>query len=268
MKKIIFLLFYSFTFIGFCFAQEQLVLGKTYKVQSKILKEDRKLNIYTPDGYHPDSSKTYPVIYLLDGSANEDFVHIVGIVQFLTMIDAMPKSIVIGITNVDRKRDFTFPTTIKKDKEDFPTTGGSANFINFLAKEVQPFVEQKFKTNTSKTIIGQSLGGLLATEILLKQSKLFDNYVMISPSLWWDKQSLLKDVETVINNKKLISTKVYIAVGEEGKVMKEDATKLAEVLQKNKDLKVSFEFFGKEDHATILHNSVYQILLKMYTKGK
>jgi len=268
MKKIIFLLFCSFTFIGFCFAQEQLVLGKTYKIQSKILKEDRKLNIYTPDGYHPDSSKTYPVIYLLDGSANEDFVHIVGIVQFLTMIDAMPKSIVIGIANVDRKRDFTFPTTIKKDKEDFPTTGGSANFINFLAKEVQPFVEQKFKTNTSKTIIGQSLGGLLATEILLKQSKLFDNYVMISPSLWWDKQSLLKDVETVINNKKLISTKVYIAVGEEGKVMKEDATKLAEVLQKNKDLKVSFEFFGKEDHATILHNSVYQILLKMYTKGK
>lgn len=41
------------------------------------------------------------------------------------MIDAMPKSIVVGIANVDRKRDFTFPTTIKKDKEDFPTTGGS-----------------------------------------------------------------------------------------------------------------------------------------------
>jgi len=268
MKKIILLLFCSFTFISLCFAQEPLILGKTYKIQSKILKEDRKLNIFTPEGYHPDSSKTYPVIFLLDGSANEDFVHIVGVVQFLTMIEAMPKSIVIGIANVDRKRDFTFPTTIKKDKEDFPTTGGSANFINFLANEVMPFVEQKFKTNASKTIIGQSLGGLLATEILLKQSKLFNNYVMISPSLWWDKQSLLKNAETVINIQKLISTNVYIAVGEEGKVMKDDAKKLAEVLQKNKDLKVSFEVFENEDHATILHNSVYQILLKMYAKRK
>ena len=158
MKKIIFLLFCSFTFIGFCFTQEQLVLGKTYKIQSKILKEDRKLNIYTPDGYHPDSSKTYPVIYLLDGSANEDFVHIVGIVQFLNMIDAMPKSIVIGIANVDRKRDFTFPTTIKKDKEDFPTTGGSANFINFLAKEVQPFVGQNLRQMLLKLLLGNLLG--------------------------------------------------------------------------------------------------------------
>jgi predicted alpha/beta superfamily hydrolase len=268
MNKIIITLLFSITSIGFCFGQEPLVLGEIHHIQSKTLSEKRTLNIYTPQGYNPDSNKTYPVIYLLDGSANEDFIHIVGLVQFLNMNLLMPETIVVGIANVDRKRDFTFPTTIKKDKEDFPTTGSSAKFINFIANELQPYVEKSYKVNSSKTIIGQSLGGLLATEILLKNGKLFNNYIIVSPSLWWDDQSLLKNADTLINNQKLINTKVFVAVGEEGKVMKDDAKKLAELATKAKDLTVNFEFFEKEDHATILHSSIYQTLLKMYPKKK
>ncbi|MGO8056281.1 alpha/beta hydrolase-fold protein, partial [Rhizobium leguminosarum] len=63
-------------------------MGQIDKIQSIELSETRILNIYLPDGYSPDSSTTYPVIYLLDGSANEDFIHIVGIVQFLNMIES------------------------------------------------------------------------------------------------------------------------------------------------------------------------------------
>lgn len=251
------ILFASFS----CFGQEKLELGKIYTIQSNVLNEKRVLNIYTPEGYHSDSSKTYPVIYLLDGSANEDFIHIVGIVQFLTMIEAMPKTIVVGVANVDRKRDFTFPTSIEKDKKDFPTTGSSAKFIRFIEEELQPFIEKSFKTNTTKTIIGQSLGGLLASEILLKKATLFNQYIIISPSLWWDNESLL--TQTV---NQLEKAKVFVAVGEEGKVMKNDAKKLVKMLSKYKELKVNFRFFEKEDHLTILHNSVYQTLLKMYAK--
>ena len=71
------------------------------------------------------------------------------------MIEVMPKSIIIGIANIDRRRDFTFPTTVKEDLKDFPTTGKSANFISFIEKELQPYVQQRYKTNASKTIIGQ-----------------------------------------------------------------------------------------------------------------
>lgn len=250
----------------FCFSQSKFELGKTHQLFSKELNESRTINIYTPEGYDAESTKTYPVIYLLDGSANEDFIHIAGLVQFLTMIEAMPKSILVGIANVDRRRDFTFPTIIEKDKKDFPTSGSSAKFINFLAKEVQPFIEKLFKTNGSKTIIGQSLGGLLATEILLKKANLFNNYIIISPSLWWNNESLLNTVAADINSQKIHDTNVFIAVGEEGKVMKDDAKKLAEALPKSKDLLINFEFFEKENHLTILHNSIYQTLLKMYKK--
>lgn len=261
MKKVI-LCFFVVFITKFCFAQQDLSLGKIYQLPSKILNENRVLNIYTPEGYHSDSVKSYPVIYLLDGSANEDFIHITGIVQFLTMIEAMPKSIVVGIANVDRRRDFTFPTSIVKDKQDFPTTGSSAKFINFLADELQPFVQKTFKTNGEKTIIGQSFGALLATEVLMKRANLFNNYMIVSPSLWWDNESLLKNQI----NQLPVNANVFISVGEEGKIMKDDAKKLAEILSKSTNLKVRFEFFDKEDHLTILHNSVYQTLLKMYKK--
>jgi len=252
------------------FAQTQdnskpFVLGKTQQIYSTVLKENRTLNIYLPEDYSPDSVATYPVIYLLDGSANEDFIHIVGLVQFLTMIEKMPKAIVVGIANVDRKRDFTFPTTIKQDLIDYPTTGKSEKFIAFIEKELQPFIAEKYKTNTSKTIIGQSLGGLLATEILIRKPQLFDNYVIISPSLWWNNESLLTDATRFIPNIKP-DTRIYISVGEEGKQMKNDAKKLADLIQINKKLKITFVPLIQENHLTILHNSAYKGLEIVFSK--
>jgi predicted alpha/beta superfamily hydrolase len=238
-----------------------LKLGVVDGIQSVELGEKRMLNIYLPDGYTDNPTATYPVIYLLDGSENEDLIHIVGVVQFLTMIEKMPKSIVVGIANIDRKRDFTFPTTIAKDKKDYPTTGSSAKFTDFLEKELQPYIQKHYKTNSVKTIIGQSLGGLLATEILLKKPRLFNNYVIVSPSLWWDNESLLKFLPT-LSNQKFDPVNVYIAVGTEGKQMENDARSLSENLLSvaNENVKVKFAAMPEENHLTILHNSVYKAL--------
>ncbi|MGB8705894.1 MAG: alpha/beta hydrolase-fold protein [Gillisia sp.] len=202
-------------------AKEPFIIGETLKIHSDILKEDRLLNIYLPEGFSRDSVKPYPVIYLLDGSKDEDFIHISGLVQFgsFSWIKLMPKSIVVGIANIDRQRDFTFPTHNKKDKSAYPSTGGSAKFIDFLKFELQPLIEKTYKTSETKTLIGQSLGGLLAVEILFKEPNLFDNYLIVSPSLWWDDESLL----TYTLSKSSAEKTVYIAVGNEEEVMQTDA---------------------------------------------
>jgi len=242
--------------------QTPLQVGVVDKIFSKELGESRTLNIYLPGGYSPDSSKTYPVIYLLDGSANEDFLHIIGLVQFLTMIEKMPKSIVVGIANVDRRRDFTFPTTIAADKRDFPTTGVSEKFISFLEKELEPFIDKNFKTDSSKTIIGQSLGGLVATEILLKKPQLFDNYIIVSPSLWWDNESLLNAAPALLKKQDNKTHKIYISAGEqEEKQMIDDAKKLSDLLTSTKNnWQIFYVPMANENHLTILHNSVYKAL--------
>lgn len=243
-------------------------IGETFTFKSEILNEDRTVNIYLPAGYHPDSVSTYPVIYLLDGTADEDFIHIAGIVQFTNYpwVNILPKSIVVGIANIDRKRDFTYPTTIEKDKKDFPTTGGSAKFIDFISKELQPIIKKTYPTNGTKTLIGQSLGGLVATEILFKQSHLFDNYIIVSPSLWWDNQSLLDYPSEIFKDDFLAKKSIYIAVGKEGKVMEKDAKALFKKIKKETPdtVKVTFEYFKGSNHANILHLAVYNAFEKLF----
>jgi predicted alpha/beta superfamily hydrolase len=242
--------------------KEPFVLGTIHQIQSKVLSEERRLNIYLPEGYSPSDTVRYPVIYLLDGSADEDFIHVVGLAQFLSFswVDILPKSIVVGIANVDRRRDFTFPTTIAKDKKDFPTTGASEKFIAFMEKELQPYVQKHFKTTAAKTIIGQSLGGLLATEILFTKPHLFTNYIIVSPSLWWDNESLLNKSPAVLQPNYTTPTSIYIAAGNEGKIMEDDTKRLVAILNSThkNNLQVSFRHFPEENHGTILHLALYR----------
>ena len=257
---------------------QPFTLGFIERLWSKELNETRILNIYVPDGYDENDTATYPVIYLLDGSADEDFIHVVGLVQFNSFewISRVPKSIVVGIATVDRRRDFTYPTTVEGDKLLAPTGGYSKKFISFIEKELQPFIEKKFRTSTTKTIIGQSLGGLLATEILLKKPALFSKYIIVSPSLWWDNGSLLNQSTLKLQDSSLQATDVFIAVGKEGltptkipRVMEVDAHLLEEKIHKadNKKIKVYLDYLPTEDHATILHQAIYDAFKILYLKA-
>ncbi len=264
MKGFLILLIFSLSG-QFCLAkiiddQEEkkpLVIGEKMTFYSDVLQENRQLNIYLPNGYHPDSSKTYPIIYLLDGSMDEDFIHISGLVQFgsFSWIDMLPETIVVGIANVDRKRDFTFPTSVASDKADFPTTGGSEKFIQFIENELKKQVELNYKSNGKSTLIGQSLGGLLASEILLTKPELFDRYVIVSPSLWWDNKSLLEKTPSGLKNVKGI----YISVGKEGRIMQRTAKALYKKIKKVKpdQTMIRFKYFKAQNHGDALHLSVY-----------
>lgn len=276
MKILILILFilssiYGFNQINGLKNKTILPLGVVEKIESKALNESRILNIYLPQGYHQDSSASYPVIYVLDGSAHEDFPHIAGLVQFLNMYNLVPKSIVVGIENVDRYRDFTYPSNNKEDIKAIPTSGGSASFINFLENEVQPLINENYHTNNKSTIIGQSLGGLLATEILITKPKLFSTYIIVSPSLWWDDQKLLKKAETLFKSPSQYKQQIYIGVGgKEHPVMVKTATKLYKYIKHSKSLNVNV-FFNKlksEDHASILHRAVYNAFEKLHPKSK
>ncbi|MFM6925116.1 MAG: alpha/beta hydrolase [Ferruginibacter sp.] len=243
------------------------VIGTIEKIYSNVLGEERILNIYLPDNYNPADTVKYPVIYLLDGSADEDFIHISGLVQFCSFewVKQVPKSIVVGIANVDRRRDFTFPSTVAGDRSASPSSGHSDKFIQFLESELLPQVALKYKISASRTIIGESLGGLLATEILLKHTALFNKYIIVSPSLWWDNGSILtlnSGLYTASFNR---PTDIYIGVGKEGltpttppRVMEVDANILADKISaaKNKSLNTRFDYLPAENHGTIMHQAV------------
>ncbi len=269
-------LFFIICFIaqlGFLHAQDKtktpFIIGETVSFHSEVLDESRSFNIYLPASYHPDSTRKYPVIYLLDGSKSEDFIHISGLVQFgsFPWIDMVPESIVVGISNVDRKRDFTYQSSDELDRKEFPTSGGADNFIEFIASELQPYITRNYIVSNQKTIIGQSLGGLLATQILMEHPTLFTHYIIISQSLWWDKGGLLKQS---IKQESTHMPSIYLGVGEEGEIMVEVAkqlyAKLKEELRSTADL--YFKYFEELDHGDTLHLAVYDAFKKLHNKDE
>lgn len=268
IKKLFIFCSILFAFQSVALAQagnvKPLTIGEIRTIKSKILNEDRTVNIYLPQNFN--KTKSYPVIYLLDGSMNEDFIHVTGLIQFFNQMYSMPETIVVGIANVDRKRDFTFHTDLKDLQKDYPTTGHSDKFIGFLEKELKPYIESQFKT-TDKYLFGQSLGGLLATEILLKKPEMFNNYFIISPSLWWDDESLLKQANQLLA--KIPDTKkfIYVSVGKgEHPVMIKDAEDFYDVLKKSdkKNWTIEYKMMETDNHATILHRSLYEGLVKLF----
>ncbi len=270
MKQIT-LFFLTFLFISAVKGQtsqdkeKPLTIGEVVTMYSDVLKEERTLNIYLPETY--DRAKAYPVLYLLDGSMDEDFLHITGLAQFFNLMFSMPDFIIVGIANVNRKRDFTFHTDLEDLQKQYPTTGHSAAFISFVESELQPMIQARYKITEDKYLIGQSLGGLLATEILLKKAYLFSHYLIVSPSLWWDNESMLNEAETLFAQQPDTDRYVFVAVGaHEDKIMQREALALSEMLQRSKKKQLKTDFLSMEDenHASILHNCIYEAFLKLF----
>lgn len=274
-------IFFCFALVNFSFAQtktEAINIAKTEKINSKILNENRTINIYLPEEYDATKAEKYPVIYILDGGIDEDFFHLTGIVRFNSQswVNRLPQSIVVGIENINRRKDFTFAVTntdfIEKEgfkKEQFPQYGNSEQYIAFLEKELQPYISKNYNSNGKNTIIGESLAGLLTTEILLKKPQLFDNYIIISPSLWWGEERLLKDANSLIKKNLNKNVNVYIGAPskDEDVKMYNEVESLYKILEKQKNIKISFDYMPEETHATVIHQAVYNAF-RIFSKKK
>ncbi len=245
-------------------AGDPITFGIVDHVDSQVLGERRTLNILLPPSY-AESEKTYPVIYLLDGATDEDYHHVAGLVDFLTTYQLMPESILVGIANEDRGRDFTHPSTNAEDKKALPTGGGSAAFMDFLGSELQPYIQNHYRAGKRRMVIGQSLGGLLATEVLLTRNRLFDTYIIVSPSLWWGEGALLEKASAFSASDVEGRKTVILSIGTEHPAMHEGMDALRAVLAGAGDaIDVTFMPLPEETHATILHRAIYRALESLY----
>lgn len=155
--------YFSIIFLFICgitHAQTPISFGQTDTIVSAVMGETTTINVYLPAEYNPDSAATYPVIYLLDGALDEDFFHMAGLVQFSSFwwVNYLPPSIVVGIVSSDRKRDmtycpvnsFTWPEWLNFPPTEQQNTGNSATFMNYLEKDLIPYVESHYKCSGTK----------------------------------------------------------------------------------------------------------------------
>ena len=204
-----------------CFSQpgNDITIGKIDTVRSKILNETRRIWVYVPAsaGSKMYTPQQYPVVYLLDAPAH--FHSVTGLIQQLSSVSGntvLPEMIVIGIQNTDRTRDLT-PThstesPFGQSPESLKTSGGADKFLSFIEKELMPYVDATYPVAPYKMLVGHSFGGLFAMHALLSKPDLFNSYIAIDPSLWWDKQALAKKAIIALQQNKFPSKPLYIAI--------------------------------------------------------
>ena len=252
-------------------------LGEAVTIHSSILNENRRVLIYAPkDSNHPE--KKYPVIYVLD--ADNHFAQMVEYSKYLSRQDVyvIPPLIVVGITNTDRNRDLTpsrsnvdysgkLDTT---DNSPYKNSGGNEHFLQFTQKELIPYVNANYKTEPYRIFAGHSFGALTTINCLINYPDMFNAYIAVSPSFWWDQKFLLKLADRKLKLESTLSKTLFFSNGNEGSSpnspFRTDVLKFDSLLKKRNIKGLDFEYmdYPTESHMTVPIKSYYDGLRFIY----
>lgn len=252
-------------------------IGVVDSIWSEALEEQRPYLVYTPPSYSDTTwaAQHYPVLYLLDGDAH--FHSVSGLIQILgTGVNgtfAIPEMIVVAIPNTDRTRDLT-PTHTEVGFDGEPTpafesSGGNETFFEFLQDELFPHIESRYRTMPYRVFVGHSLGGITTLNALYTIPDAFDAYVAIDPSLWWDRETLLRQAREYFSNGRLEGKALYVA--QANTVLPDDtipnvhfsAISRFDAVMKAYDrsgIRYAFRYYDDDDHGSVPLISEYDAL--------
>ncbi|HEY0780979.1 MAG TPA: alpha/beta hydrolase-fold protein [Thermoanaerobaculia bacterium] len=240
-----------------------LAIGETFTLDSKVLAETRRINVYLPPGYAAAAAARFPVLYMPDGGLGEDFLHIAGLVQVSVGNGTMRPFLLVGIENTERRRDMTGPTDNAEDRKIAPRVGGSAAFRRFLRDELMPEVRRRYRTTPETAIVGESLAGLFAIETLLLEPDLFDTYVAFDPSLWWNDEALLTGAAARLRARPDLKKEFYFAGSRDfGTLGQRFADTLAASAPPG--IHWHYEPMPEEKHATIYHPAALRAFREVF----
>jgi len=192
--------------------------SEVHSVKATGLNRSYDVYVKLPPGYARDenASRRYPVIYLNDAGYN--WVTAVGVTRAPFNHGGFEHAILVGISYsegdsgaVSRIRDYT-PTRAASWTQ--YETGGAREYLGFVRDDLIPFVEGKYRTHGSRRmLVGHSLGGLFGSFVMLEEPGLFSDYILSSPSLWFDNEAIL-DLEEAAHSRGVKPTgRVFFGVG-------------------------------------------------------
>lgn len=244
---------------------------ETLNITSVANQQEYDLYVRLPHDYST-SNISYPIVILQD--AGFSFPIASGTVALMGGRD-IEDTILVGISHsrgvspqVSRTRDYT-PTYAPNEKgahslEAQKHSGKAIKYIEFMAKEVIPLISKKYRVNKNKKVfVGHSFGGLLGAYILLVNPELFDQYILGSPSLWYDKGAIFRIEEEIANKNSPINAEVFMYIGSEESMSKrsnmvEDVLNFERVLNSRGHSGLSINAYVLPD-AT--HYSTFTLLL-------
>ena len=239
--------------------------GVSHVLDSRILGEDRTVTVWLPPG-SADAEEPYSVLYLIDGGVEQDFPHIAGLAQLGVISWQYQPLIVVGIETGERIRELTPAPSDPRYRSEFPTAGDAAEFRAYIAQEVIPFIETTYRTGERRAVIGESLAGLFIVDTLLDQPDLFDDYIAVSPSLWWDDRAVAGRAAERLAAGDHDGSRLYLTMGDEGGTMQAGLDTLITALDATPGAP-DYRYVDRrnsESHSTIYHPAALDALRWLY----
>ena len=178
-----------------------------FTIQSAANGATYGIKVGLPANYNP--AEKYATIYVLDGK--EIFGFVANRCKEISDKLALKNVLVVSIGyGKDRSIDYT-PTKVSS------VTGGAPQFFNFIETQLIPKIEQDYSVDTTRAgrvILGHSYGGLFGGYAYSVNNKVFGNYILLSPSFWFDNLVALqmeKDNRAINKNRKQL---VFMGIGE------------------------------------------------------
>ena len=252
--------------VNFCSGQVQnfayseqgpITIGTTLSFQSEVLAEDKEILVSLPQSYD-SSSRRYPVVYLLDAQYFFEFQYAYGLINTLTFFEDIPELILVGVASNDRNRDMV-PSTQNPE-------GSAESFLEFFRKELHPFIDQTYRTEPHRILIGHSAGGLFALHTLLQAPDTFNGYIAISPAVWTDDGKFMDELRDGLDKNTGFHNTLFSSLANE--VGDERETYYAFVQMLGEANAPGLEFsnmnFPEEDHGSSIIPGMREGLLAMY----
>jgi predicted alpha/beta superfamily hydrolase len=243
-----------------------ITLGQSFTLNSAVYGGPREINLYVPD--QPAWAKGYftdplPVLYVVDGGIDQDFVHIAGLSQLPLVNGERSPAIIVGVKTDNRYGEITPDPLDPRYLAQFKGYGGAADFRQFLRTEVIPFVKAKGYEGRA-ALMGESLAGLFVIDTLAAEPDLFEDYIAISPSSWWDDQALAKRaVEALADTP--VGKRLVLAIADEGGTMEAGTRMFMAAANANTAIEVTFlDRSDSDSHGTIYHAAAHDALRALH----
>lgn len=173
-----------------------------------------------------DSLTEPPLIVCMDGPWV--FGSVVDATRIMSMAGEAPEAVVIGVSFVadsmseylrQRARWFTptpyVPPAVTGVKDLVKDETGKALVLrDMLRDQVLPQIEGRYGTG-DRWLVGHSFSGLFGLRVLFDSPELFGNWLLMSPSIWWDDRSILGFEAAFARSRPSFEANVYFSSGAE-----------------------------------------------------
>lgn len=234
-----------------------ITVGSVHRLTSSVYGGEQTIAVRLPKGYSDDPDRRWPVVYVLDGGPDQDYQMMAGLAAEAEYSGSFEPFILIGIQTTDRYSQLTPPESVAGRTEKL-TKGqmkpnGAPKFRDYLTGDVIPWAEARYRTGR-RVVLGASLAGLFVLDTFLERPEMFDDYIALTPSLWWDDGRIAREAASDLAGHAASDRRLYLTMGDEGYKTQANLDLVVKALEKHAPDGLGWTYVdrsGSEEHRTM-----------------